>query len=185
MIKLFLALSSLFSLTAVVPLVTTNSAAQQSQKTSTFAVPKETYINASSVSGKADDLVLRTEPINLTALGIHGNNALNQYEAIELVSFQVNFGKGSKIVNDGWKWGAKMSEGEGNWVRISEFITNYKGYEFKTRISRKYSLWYDANGNYNLALIYLFNCFTTVGIPGAGFAYAPATATTGSLVKFY
>lgn len=177
--KLLVTCSSLFFLGAVVPLIFN----KVDSTAVSYAQAKEANINASSVSAEGKELVLRTEAINLTALGINDNKALNEYTTVELADFQVSFLDGVKTVNDGFKWGAKMSEGEGDWATVSKFEISDRdsGMRFKTTIERKHSLWY-ANGNYNLALVYRFNCVANAG----GFLlYGDVSANTGSLVKFY
>lgn len=171
--KLFLVLSSLsmVGISSVIP-----------NLINIQAVPKQVYIKDSNVDRTANNLVLRTEPINLTEMGIKDNNGLNEYFAIELVDFQVNLLDGVKIVNDGWKWGAKMSEGEGDWALISKYDIVKSGFNFRTTIERKHSLWYDENGSYNLALIYRFNSVASVGHI---VWYGSVKAETGTLVKFY
>lgn len=177
--KILLSLGSLLTISTTVPAVLLNQN-NDSIKSSTYAEPKQITIKNCTVDTYGDDIILRTDPINLTALGIKNNAELNKYFAIELVDFQVNF-LNTKTFTDGWKWGAKMSEGEGDWATIIATGVDYKGLWYDTKIERKHSLWY-ANGNYNLALVYRFNCYR--GNEWVD-SHGRILAQTGSVVKFY
>lgn len=182
--KLFLMLSGL-TLAGMTPMVSNLAESTNSdQKVDIQVESKEVTIGNSIVNWSGPDIVLRTQAINLTALGIGDNSALNQYVTVELSDFEVNFLDGAKVVNDGYKWGAKMSEGEGDWATISKFeIRKQDSFLlFNATIERKHSLWYDSNGDYNLALVYRFNC---VANAGKWLEYGQILARTGAVVKFY